>query len=247
MIYYTGDIHGRIVDIAKIYHKIKPTKDDVIVILGDVAANFCLDNRDDFLKSSMNGFKCTIFCIQGNHEERPFNIPTYITKQWNGGTVWYEPRFPHLLFAKDGEIYNLEGKSHLVIGGAYSVDKWYRILRAGFTEENNDPRITGWFADEQPSTEIKRYVEQQIEKHKSVDVVLTHTCPARYTPTEAFLPNLDQSTVDRSTEEWLDEIEEKLNYKAWFCGHWHINKHVEKIHFLFHDVETFEDKPCKFT
>lgn len=69
-------------------------------------------------------------------------------------------------------------------------------------------------------------------------MVLTHTCPAKYIPVEAFLSWLDQSTVDQSTEDWLDEIEEHLEYQDWFCGHWHINKRIDKIHFL---MELFEN------
>ena len=71
-----------------------------------------------------------------------------------------------------------------------------------------------------------------------IDVVLTHTCPFSYTPTEAFMSCVDQSTVDNSTELWLDTIEKKLNYNAWYCGHWHIEKRIDKMHFLFESVET---------
>ena len=66
------------------------------------------------------------------------------------------------------------------------------------------------------------------------------TCPQRYTPVEAFMSCVDQSTVDKSTELWLDTIEERLDYKAWYCGHWHINKRIDKIHFLFEGIETIE-------
>ena len=44
------------------------------------------------------------------------------------------------------------------------------------------------------------------------DIVLNHTCPLKYEPTECFLPSLDQSTDDKSTEIWLGEIEEKIDY-----------------------------------
>ena len=27
-------------------------------------------------------------------------------------------------------------------------------------------------------------------------------------------------------------IEDKLSYDAWYCGHWHINKRIDKMHFL---------------
>ena len=47
---------------------------------------------------------------------------------------------------------------------------------------------------------------------------------------------IDQNTVDDSTERWLDGIEEKVDYKAWLCGHWHIEKQIDKLRFLFHDV-----------
>lgn len=221
MIYYTGDIHGDANRIAYFARRMELTEDDVIVILGDVGANYYLGRRDEIVKSAMDKIKPTIFCIHGNHEARPHTIKTYKTKTWNGGEVWYEDNHPNLLFAKDGEIYNIEGLSHLVIGGAYSVDKYYRLAR-GYA----------WWEDEQPSDETKRRVEQQIQG-KHFDVILTHTCPFRYEPVEAFLPGLDQSTVDVSTEQWLDEIEAVADYDAWLCGHWHINKSIDKLRFVF--------------
>lgn len=148
MVYYTGDIHGHEYEIESFCKRFKPTRDDIIVILGDVGANYGKDERDAELKKALNKLKPTILCIHGNHEIRPWNIPTYKSKEWNGGTVWYEEAYTSLLFAKDGEIYDIEGLRHIVIGGAYSVDKFYRLSR-GY----------GWWADEQPSEEIKRYVE----------------------------------------------------------------------------------------
>ena len=191
MIYYTGDIHGSTLEIVTFCMRFKPTKDDTIVILGDVGANYFGDLRDNRLKEAFAKLEPTIFCIHGNHEMRPWNIPTYKTKEWNGGTVWYEEKYPNILFAKDGDIFEIEGTKHLVIGGAYSVDKFYRLSR-GY----------GWWEDEQPSEEIKQYVEQQI-KEKEFDVILSHGCPFTYEPIETFLRGIDQSTVDTSTEEWL--------------------------------------------
>lgn len=73
--------------------------------------------------------------------------------------------------------------------------------------------------------------------NQQIDIVLSHTCPGRYIPTEAFLTGLDQSTVDRSTEDWLGTIEEKLSYDQWYCGHWHIDKRIDRMHFLFISME----------
>ena len=229
MIYYTGDIHGSTLEIVTFCARFQPSKDDTIVILGDVGANYFGDERDVAFKAKFAKLQPTILCVHGNHEIRPQNIPSYKTKEWNGGIVWYEEAYPNILFAKDGEIYEIEETKHLVIGGAYSVDKHYRLL-CGY----------GWWEDEQPSEEIKQYVEQQI-KEKSFDVILSHTCPFKYEPVEMFLPGIDQSTVDDSTEKWLDKIEESVDYKAWYCGHWHINKCIDKMHFLFHGFETNQD------
>ena len=51
---------------------------------------------------------------------------------------------------------------------------------------------------------------------------------------------LFRSTVDASTERWLDQIEESVDYVAWFCGHWHTDKRIDKMHFLFHSFESEE-------
>lgn len=87
---------------------------------------------------------------------------------------------------------------------------------------------------------LNGYVEQQL-KENAIDVVLSHTCPFKYEPVEEFLPGIDQSTVDDSTEKWLDVIEETTDYMAWFCGHWHTNKRIDKMHFLFHQFESSEE------
>lgn len=95
-----------------------------------------------------------------------------------------------------------------------------------------------WFSDEQPSDEIKQYVKEKLDACGwKMDLVLSHTCPQKYVPIEAFMPGLDQKLVDHSTEEWLDQIENKLDYNAWYCGHWHIDKRIDKMHFLMHSVE----------
>lgn len=50
MIYYTDDIHGSTLEIVTFCMRFKPTKDDTIVILGDVGANYFGDFRDNKLK-----------------------------------------------------------------------------------------------------------------------------------------------------------------------------------------------------
>lgn len=229
MIYFAGDIHGKPDKICRFCQEYKLTKDDVLVLLGDVGANYYGDTRDKYVKAVLDYINPTVLCIHGNHEQRPANIEGYKLYDWHGGKVWGEQDYPSVLFARDGDIYTIGKYRYLVIGGAYSVDKYYRLQR-GY----------GWWADEQPSEETKAYVEKQVAENK-FDVILSHTCPFKYEPIEAFLPMIEQDTVDDSTEKWLDKIEKAADYKAWFCGHWHINKRIDKMHFLYDSVETVDN------
>ena len=71
-------------------------------------------------------------------------------------------------------------------------------------------------------------------------VVLSHTSPFKHEPREVFLDFIDGSTVDKSTEIWLDAIEDRLDYELWFCGHYHTNKTVDRMRFLFNDFFELE-------
>ena len=225
MIYITGDTHGNFDRIENFCNKMKTTKDDIMIILGDAGINYFLNFRDTDCKRCLLGLPITFFCIHGNHEERPQNILTYREKEWNGGKVYFEYAFPNILFANDGDIYDLDGKKCLVLGGAYSVDKNYR-LTYGFN----------WFESEQMSNEQKLYAERNLnEIGNKVDIVFSHTCPRKYEPTEMFSQGVDQETVDKNTEDWLDTIEEKTEYEKWYCGHWHISKNTERLKFMFED------------
>ena len=232
MVYITGDTHGDFTRIMYFCRRMKTTKDDIMIVLGDAGINYCLNNRDIMLKKQLAKMPITLFCIHGNHEARPANIDTYKEIEWHGGIVYIEEEYPNIIFAKDGEVYDFEtesgiNKKCIVIGGAYSVDKYYR-LRNGWE----------WFEDEQPSDEIKKYVESQLEKYNwEVDIVLTHTCPICYEPIEWFLKGLDQSTVDKTTEMWLGNIEFKLKYNKWYCGHYHGEKKIAKMQFMFESID----------
>ena len=228
VVYLTGDTHGRFNRIEAFCRGRDMDQENTFIILGDVGLNYFGDFRDWPGKEQLARLPCTFFCIHGNHEQRPTPLMGYQRSEYHGGAVWVEPQFPNIVFAIDGEVYDFCGHSCLVIGGAYSVDKWYRLGR-GFH----------WWPDEQPSPEIKAYVEQQI-REKQFDIVLSHTCPFKYEPTEMFLGGIDQRTVDDSTERWLDTIEESIQYKAWFCGHWHTDKRIDKMHFLFRSFESDE-------
>lgn len=229
--YVTGDTHGDFDRIEQFCKSENTSSNDVMIILGDSGINYYGGWRDINAKKRLSKMPVTFFCIHGNHEMRPESLPVYHETTWNGGQVYVEDTYPSLLFAKDGEVYDIGGKKVLVIGGAYSVDKAYRLARGW-----------NWFADEQPSNEIKRRVEDTIDRlgHR-IDIVMSHTTPLKYEPIEVFLPFIDQSTVDKSTEEWLGSIEAGLDYDLWLCGHYHVDKTIDKIRLMFNDIYRLEE------
>ncbi|CCY80170.1 putative uncharacterized protein [Mycoplasma sp. CAG:877] len=223
MIYITGDIHR---DFSRIY-KLKKDSDNMLIVLGDVGINYYLNEEDKNCKEYLKKLKLKLFCVRGNHEERPENIATYKEVEMFCGKVFIEEEYPNLIFAKDGEVYNIDGKKILVIGGAYSVDKEYRLLH-GYK----------WFKEEQLTKEEMDTILDKV-KSKHFDIVLTHTCPYKYEPREVFMQGLDQSKVDKSMEHFLDEIEEKISYDKWYCGHYHTEKQVDKLEFMFGRIKIF--------
>lgn len=239
-IYITGDRHGKFNDLVYFTQKFETTKDDILILLGDVGLNYYVKKNDDSknkiyknskrmlkLKRELEALNITLFCIHGNHEARPETINSYKEKEWNGANVYYEEEFPSILFAQDGEIYNISGNRMLVLGGAYSVDKYYRLARY-----QNGDESAKWFSDEQMSYTKMKDIKKNLADNIEVDYVLSHTCPLKYEPREAFL-GLNQDMIDKKTEKFLDEMEDKLTYKQWYCGHYHINKKIDKLSFLY--------------
>ena len=229
-VFVTGDTHGQFCRIAEFCHSMDTSPDDIMIVLGDAGINYYADSRDQYLKESISNIPITLFCVHGNHEMRPERIESYAVRDIDRpsfkGRVYMEPDWPNIMFGIDGDIYEICERQCIVIGGAYSVDKHYRIAHG-----------MRWFRDEQPSEEIKAKVESALlERNNQIDIVLSHTCPFKYIPTETFLPMIDQSTVDNSTELWMDEVENRLKYGKWLCGHYHTDKSIDWLRFMFRDI-----------
>lgn len=235
-IFITGDTHGDFERIEYFCNKAETSKDDLMIVLGDAGINYYGGKRDRHLKEYLQQLPITFLCIRGNHEMRPEDISNmeekgvFLQDMPISGTVLYQPNYPDILYAKDGGSYNItingEDRRVLTIGGAYSVDKQYRLSNGWH-----------WFENEQLNKEEQVSVERDIVAQPHYDIVLTHTVPIQWEPVECFLPFIDQSTVDKTTESWLSHIEEQITYKKWFAGHYHVDKIVDdKVRLMFNDI-----------
>lgn len=186
---------------------------------------FSINSGDDSLKRFAQELPITFFCIRGNHEQRPEKISRYVEKTFLNNSVLYQEEYPDLIFSKDGNVYTLNDKKYLVLGGAYSVDKYYRLATCN-----------QWFESEQLSLQEQNEIYKNLE-NLTFDAVLSHTCPYSYIPTECFISRINQLTVDNRMEKFLDAVLNEFSFnKDWYCGHWHINKKVDNIQFLFEDI-----------
>ena len=207
----TGDTHGRF----DRFKYLDPQPDTAVIILGDVGLNYNLNDHDRARKRELAQYPFTFYCVRGNHEARPSDVKgMHLVADENvgGALVWIEDDFPSIRYFCDWGIYNINGLHTLVVGGAYSVDKRYR-LAAGWE----------WFPNEQLSRQERAECSAKT-KGKQFDLVLSHTCPLSLQPTDLFLRNLDQSTVDNTMETWLEEAAQHFKWKLWLFGHYHTDR-----------------------
>ena len=157
------------------------------------------------------------------------------------GIVMYEPEYPRIKYFLNYGEYTINGLKTFVIGGAYSVDKGFRLARAGYANaESNDPKISGWWADEQLSP--NEMLEAAFAAHSQPwDLILSHTCPYSWEPRDLFLSAVDQDSVDSTMEKWMDQLKDSISWNVWLFGHFHddrlIRPHVEM---LYQDIEKLD-------
>lgn len=247
-----SDTHGgfntiaRVSDIVRNNPELKPEELGVI-ILGDCGLNFYLNNTDQKYKKILANYGVRIYCVRGNHEARPESLNYEIIYDSDvEGEVYLDPINSHIRYFKDGGIYNINGFSILTIGGAYSVDKWYRLARAGLTEETNNPKKSGWFADECLTKNEMENIAKNVTC-KSFDFVFTHTCPISWEPRDLFLNFIDQNSVDKSMENWLeDTIKANIHWDIWCFGHYHADRierpYVEQFYYHWDSLENIWER-----
>ena len=159
-------------------------------------------------------YKFRIYCVRGNHEARPTDVPgmELVYDEDVEGEVYMQKKWPNIRYFKDWGTYTIDGLDVAIIGGAYSVDKWFRLDRGAI-----------WFENEQLTEEEMIAVTAELTGME-VDMVLTHTCPICWEPRDLFLPMIDQSRVDKSMELFLEEIAKCFGWKVWCFGHYHADR-----------------------
>ena len=226
MIYITGDLHGSI-DIRKLLDNQitkQMTEDDYLIICGDfgLVYDYKRENRKE--RKWLNWLQqrpWTTLFADGNHECFP-RLYNYPVKAWNGGHVHVvRSKVMHLM---RGEVFEIEGNTIFVMGGASSHD---RGPAAGDTKA-----VIGkhWWPEEIPSEIEMEYGVDNLERCGfKVDYVITHCLPTTFqdiVKRGEFKPDL--------ITKYLELIYGKLEFKHWYCGHYHCNYDVnDKVTVVF--------------
>jgi 3-oxoacid CoA-transferase subunit A len=228
----TGDIHRQ--DLDRFYYL--PTDEDLgVIVLGDAGFDYLLDERDTSHKNALaRKFpNITWYLVRGNHEARPADVEGMkrVFDSELNGWVMYHPDHMNIFYLLDGQEYQFGKYNAFVIGGAYSVDKYYRLMM-GRT----------WFDNEQLDENERDIITKTIEEKWHYSFIFSHTCPYTWQPFDLFLSGLDQSTVDNTMEYWFDDIAKTANYDIWCFGHFHADRQQgEKGLMLYHRVITLDE------
>lgn len=221
---------------------VDPAEKNALIILGDAGLNFWMNNKEKRQKEEIAASGFFVYLVRGNHEQDPADLGyDTVYDEEVRGEVFVDPIANNIRYFKDGGEYELDGYSALVIGGAYSVDKWHRLTRA----KERGSSFSGWFEHEQLSSEAMAAIIKQV-RDKHYDIILSHTCPKEFQPTDAFLGFVDQSLVDDSMEVWMSELKDIISWNLWLFGHYHLDRvelpHVEIFYQEIEELNSIVDR-----
>lgn len=224
--YLFGDLHGSCCYFEDRMRHVPPGEN--VVCLGDIGLSY--GGRFNYgLRDRMDEYKDnTFYIMRGNHDDRYSKVIPKRRLCYDADGVFHDEKRPNIKYLPDdGGMVCIDNKMCLVIPGAYSVDKWYRLSM-----------LLPWNKDEQLTEHEMERIERIAEYAEKIDLVFSHTCPRLWQDEfkdELFLGGIDQSTVDNTMEDWLQStilpIVQKKNpdYK-WYFGHYHADCVVDNEH-----------------
>ena len=220
-IFFTGDTHGS-VEIKRLSFKNFPegrnlTKNDYVIICGDFGCIWDGSNCDKYWLDWLEDRPFTTLFVDGNHENfnllYSWKIP--IEDNWHGGNV--RVIRPSVLHLMRGQIFTINNMTFFTMGGATSVDKHLR-------KEN-----ISWWPQEIPSYIEMEYGINNLNEHNNkVDYIITHCLP------NSILDRIDRWCPQHdSLTNYLEKmIVQNIDFKKWFCGHYHIDKTIDDRYYI---------------
>ena len=211
LIYVTGDTHG---DYEAMFERklSKLKKGDKLIITGDFG--FIWDNSKEEIKNlaKLSKKKFDILFVEGTHENFD-RINEFKEVDLFCGKGY---KIDHNIYClKRGEVYLIEHKTLLALGGGYS-----EYLS---NEENEKAMPT----DEQ----LKATVDNIQKEGRRIDIIITHEAPA------SVKRLIDRNASINDLNIFLDTVQHNTIYKKWFFGSLHVDRIVsEKLISVWQEV-----------
>jgi len=214
VIFYVGDIHGRVDDVAAIDRAAIEAGVDIVVQVGDFGIRWTKNCPivKYFDKRARQGRPGPIwYTCGGNHD----NWDKWFELQEAQSANKTVKLAPACFYIVRGMTIELGGKKHLFFGGAESTDRLMRI------------EGTSWWADESPSIAEFNTFFDSLESDKP-EVVVTHDAPLCV---DIQRINRDKNPTPRSLQAAVKLAEHKP--VDWYFGHHHILQdwEIEGINF----------------
>ena len=212
--YLTGDFHGDPRQLSsKNFPEGKTLTKDIVIQLGDFGLYFYENDKEaEHYLDWLSEKTFTFAFIRGNHDNKDLiekNVK-YI-KKW-GNTVGEIKRKHGVVYYLPAGVYEIQNKKVLVIPGATSHDKHLRT------------EWVDWWSNETLSyDETEKIINELNENDWKVDVVLGHTCPA-----SIAYQFYDGPPNHCSVSQFMDYIEERLDFKEWHFGHFHNGREFQR-------------------
>ncbi|MGN0325866.1 MAG: metallophosphoesterase [Lachnospiraceae bacterium] len=246
MIYLTGDTHAEFERFSNRRMKnqgMELTEQDYVIVCGDFGLCWEKNGTFDYNCKFFAEKKYTILWVQGNHENYDM-IAEYPIEEWHGGKARHIIRDKVILLER-GQVFTIEGKTFFTFGGASSHDIADGIL------EPDDPDLyekrkkldrewglyrinhVSWWKEELPNEEEMQEGRNNLQQHNyKVDYVITHCASTGIQnqldkgPGQLFQPDI--------LTDYLQELEDKLEYRHWYFGHYHMDLDVDEKHSLLY-------------
>ena len=246
MVYVTGDTHGEVWRFDERFFPDQKdmTRDDVVVILGDVGCvwdKYSIEGiqRLDYLE----GKPFTICFVDGNHENFDRLYNEFEVVDFCGGKAHkIRENVYHLM---RGYVFDFDGQKFFAFGGASSHDIQDGILDrkdfksdGDFLDEWSNMIVQGkmfrvnhfsWWKQELPSQEEMDRGEKNLEAvNYKVDFVITHCLP------QTIASELGYFGKDIITEYFDKLLNKGLEFKKWYCGHYHKSEYYQGKYEVFY-------------
>lgn len=217
-VYITGDTHGNYNKFMERLDVLKLDSEDIVIVVGDFGFVWNSDRQLENIKR-LTQKDYTLAFLEGNHEDFDL-INTFPACDWNGGKIHVIA--PNIIHLMRGQVFTLEKKTFFTFGGGYSSDRYRR-------KEHED-----FWKEEMPSALDYKTATENLEKNNyCVDYVLSHTGPLTFLRSLGHFPDIHERELNGFLD-WL--CNDKLDFKQWFFGHFHINVSQDKFHILFDNV-----------